>query len=558
MPAGPSLACFLDMVAIGDEPGVGLGQAALLETMRAARKTQGWAVSRELQAIAEFTGRVEAEDRRFGWNRSEFVVAELSAALGLTDTATFDRMVLADRLVHTLTDTFHALRLGLISFEHAKIIATATKDLDDDLTAAVEDAVLPDTPRLTTGQLRAALKKALVTVDPEAFKNKRDAEVKSRRVEAWDNQFGTTDLCGRGLPDDLAQAALNRLTALAKGLQDDGDTRTMDQLRADLYLALLLDRPTHPGQHTEPGPGPGGGDHGSGSGSGNGNDSNGPGSDGSGSDGGSGTETSADYAVASRPDDAGHPAADPCDPGPVDPDDDGDPGPDDTIWSFLEPVDTGLPPYEPITTRLPGQAPVPADPSHPDPADQAVLTTGRTARRREAEADQAAQARETGARAADQAALELPALITEQLAGVSKPTTERLRLAISEAGRIFTARHRNDPGATATCMFSITDDGTLRHGADAYRPPAAMRRLIDDRDGTCRFVTCRRPAARTDCDHTLAHAGGGPTCPCNLSLLCRFHHRMKQQDGWTLRHLFPGVLLWITPTGGWHLTGPAP
>src|SRR5688572_6815760 len=102
-PAGPSLACLLDMVSIGDEPGLGLEQAALLETARAARKTQGWAVSRELQAIAEFAHRVTAEDQRSGSDRSQFVVAELSAALGLTDTATFDRMVLADRLVHTLT-----------------------------------------------------------------------------------------------------------------------------------------------------------------------------------------------------------------------------------------------------------------------------------------------------------------------------------------------------------------------------------------------------------------------------------------------------------------------
>ena len=164
------------------------------------REDQGWAVSRELQAIAEFTGRVAAEDRRTGSDRSDFVVAELSAALGLTDTATFDRMVLADRLVHTLTDTFHALRSGLISFDHAKIIAITTRDLNDDLTAAVEDAVLPDMHRLTTGQLRAALKKALATADPEAFTKKCDAEAQTRRVEVWDNQFGTTDLVGRDFP----------------------------------------------------------------------------------------------------------------------------------------------------------------------------------------------------------------------------------------------------------------------------------------------------------------------------------------------------------------------
>ena len=54
-----------------------------------------------------------------------------------------------------------------------------------------------------------------------------------------------------------------------------------------------------------------------------------------------------------------------------------------------------------------------------------------------------------------------------------------------------------------------------------------MRRLINNRDTTCVFPTCRQPATRTDCDHTLAYDHGGPTCPCNLALLCRGHHRAK-------------------------------
>ena len=45
---------------------------------------------------------------------------------------------------------------------------------------------------------------------------------------------------------------MNRLNAIAKGLKDDGDTRSMDQLRADLYIALLLSRPTTPPAPTSP------------------------------------------------------------------------------------------------------------------------------------------------------------------------------------------------------------------------------------------------------------------------------------------------------------------
>ena len=40
-----------------------------------------------------------------------------------------------------------------------------------------------------------------------------------------------------------------------------------------------------------------------------------------------------------------------------------------------------------------------------------------------------------------------------------------------------------------------------------------MRRLINDRDTTCRFPTCRQPASRTDCDHTVAYDTGGRPAP---------------------------------------------
>jgi hypothetical protein len=159
---------------------------------------------------------------------------------------------------------------------------------------------------------------------------------------------------------------------------------------------------------------------------------------------------------------------------------------------------------------------------------------------------------------ADLARTQIPALITTQLAGHPKPSPERTRLAISEAARLFTLRQKNTPGASRTCTHTTHPDETLTHGAGSYRPPAAMRRLIDQRDATCRFPTCRHPATRTDCDHTLAHDQGGPTCPCNLALLCRFHHRTKQSHGWALHHLYPGVLMWITPTGTWRIVGPDP
>lgn len=95
------------------------------------------------------------------------------------------------------------------------------------------------------------------------------------------------------------------------------------------------------------------------------------------------------------------------------------------------------------------------------------------------------------------------------------------------------------------------------HGHLGYRPPAAMRRQIEQRDERCVFPSCRRPAKQCDLDHTIPYHRGGDTCSCNLTALCRHHHRTKQQPGWRLIQVWPGVLLWVTPAGQWYLTGPA-
>jgi hypothetical protein len=42
---------------------------------------------------------------------------------------------------------------------------------------------------------------------------------------------------------------------------------------------------------------------------------------------------------------------------------------------------------------------------------------------------------------------------------------------------------------------------------------------------------------------------GGATCECNISPLCRRHHRAKQAHGWHLDQNRPGEMTWRTPSG---------
>ena len=89
-----------------------------------------------------------------------------------------------------------------------------------------------------------------------------------------------------------------------------------------------------------------------------------------------------------------------------------------------------------------------------------------------------------------------------------------------------------------------------------YRPSRKLWHLIAARSTHCTAPGCSRPAARCDLDHTTAWDHGGPTCPCNLSPLCRHHHKCKQRDGWILEQPEPGVLVWRTPAGRTYTTTP--
>ena len=89
-----------------------------------------------------------------------------------------------------------------------------------------------------------------------------------------------------------------------------------------------------------------------------------------------------------------------------------------------------------------------------------------------------------------------------------------------------------------------------------YQPSRKLRHLVRARNATCTAPGCNRRAATCDLDHTSTYDSGGKTCPCNLSPLCRHHHRCKHSEGWRLEQPEPGVLRWHTPAGRTYITGP--
>ncbi len=65
--------------------------------------------------------------------------------------------------------------------------------------------------------------------------------------------------------------------------------------------------------------------------------------------------------------------------------------------------------------------------------------------------------------------------------------------------------------------------------------PRGLRRAVVARDRGCRFPGCDRPPGWSDCHHVVHWSRGGKTSLDNLVLLCRPHHRLMHEGGFTLR-----------------------
>lgn len=78
--------------------------------------------------------------------------------------------------------------------------------------------------------------------------------------------------------------------------------------------------------------------------------------------------------------------------------------------------------------------------------------------------------------------------------------------------------------------------------------PAALARAVKLRDGGCVFPGCTRQAF-VDLHHIAHRADGGDNTLANAATLCRAHHRMVHEGGFTLATPAPGRFEFHRPDG---------
>ena len=114
---------------------------------------------------------------------------------------------------------------------------------------------------------------------------------------------------------------------------------------------------------------------------------------------------------------------------------------------------------------------------------------------------------------------------------VSAETSRRLSCDASVV-RLASVQDASAPGSEVHGANSGLDGEVLDIGRKTRTIPPALRRALEARDRGCRFPGCG--LRFTDAHHVRHWADGGETKLENLILLCRFHHRLVHEEGYTV------------------------
>jgi Domain of unknown function (DUF222) len=303
MPAGPLAALAAEEMAPGPAQAGWLGAAArdcevldenaLAGVAIAARRLGAWAQAAELGAVAQIAARAAAADPKIGLARDgrpgrlgQDAISQVSLALMLSDYSATNLAELAVTLRWRLPATGQALAEGRIDLYRARLIADATSVLSEEAARGVEAKVLPEAGGQVAGDLRARLRRAVITADPDGAEQRRQEAERHAKISLYGDHDGTATLAGSKLPAIEAAAAMARITALARAMKAAGQDGGLDLHRARVMLGLLLgtlpyippapgarpdepppdepppDEPRSGGGHGPGGQGPGGGDPG--------------------------------------------------------------------------------------------------------------------------------------------------------------------------------------------------------------------------------------------------------------------------------------------------------
>jgi uncharacterized protein DUF222 len=520
---GPELATLLaslDRTALSGKDRVRLLQAR----HRLAAHMQG-----EMYADMYAISRDEPTDEPDGSPHDEppepypWASTEISFALRWTYTAASVRLEQARRMIEDLPAVASALRAGEIDVPKALLLCDEVSALELPIARRIIDRLIDKAADLTTGQLRAKLRRLVIAADPAAAANRAKVGVTGRRVVIAQDHDNLASISGYGLLPHRAAASYERLTAIARAAKAAGDPRKMDELRVDAMLDLLAGEGVATGGPIT-----------------NGGLDELPAVD----EAACQPDTNTPWPTAPADPDLLHTAADPATTSQID-------GAGST-----QPLD---PPDQP-PAEIGGDPAI--DPEHEQLRPYWL-----------AGFDQLPTSRPATCRAP------LPAprrgVIDLQMSLTTLMGLDDLPAELSGFGPLLAdiARQVVEQRPDLQLRFSVYNeiDSLLVHGTTRIRPmirppgrrtkrrpTAEVAALVRARNRTCAAPGCRVPSLRCELDHVLAWASNGESEPDNLDPSCPRHHRFKHAPGSDLVAFNPGSFGWQTPLGMQYMSKPDP
>jgi hypothetical protein len=215
----------------------------LVVVMRARKRQLSYDQAELLADMVEVSHCADADYGRLD-EAFEYAAHEIRAALTLTRQAARSELDLATDLRGRLPQVWEALHAGTIDVHKARVIADGTAHVPEETARDIADRVLDHAAGLTTGQLRARIQRLCVEADHEQAKKRYEQKVEQRRMISELTPDGTANLMGLDLPPHRVAAIRGQVETDARHLKQAGDRRTMDQLRADIFIDLLLGKKT--------------------------------------------------------------------------------------------------------------------------------------------------------------------------------------------------------------------------------------------------------------------------------------------------------------------------
>ncbi|MFI7119224.1 DUF222 domain-containing protein [Amycolatopsis sp. NPDC049868] len=168
------------------------------------------------------------------------VAQEAALELSLVDSHAGAMVAAADALTTRLPRTLNLMDEGKLAGFSAMKVASSTVWLSDEdartVDALLEDRIADKNP----DQVRKAANHAANTIDPEGAGKRAEQHREGRRLTLRHGETGVASIEVEDGPVEKVVAAYQRIDREARALRVGGETRTLEQLRADVALDLLL------------------------------------------------------------------------------------------------------------------------------------------------------------------------------------------------------------------------------------------------------------------------------------------------------------------------------